>query len=61
VEFSTTGSVCGENDIPFLCNASSTLQIFNTRANDSGEYTCVASNDIGSDVSSANLTVNGKP
>ena len=58
--YSTKGSVCGEHDIPTLCNSSSTLQILNTRAVDSGEYTCVANNDFGRDMASAQLTVNGK-
>jgi len=58
--YSTKGSICGEHDIPILCNSSSMLQILNTRAVDSGEYTCVATNNIGRDVASAQLIVNGK-
>jgi len=60
VVYSTEGSVCGEHDIPALCNSSSTLQILNTRAVDSGEYTCVAVNTIKGDTASAQLTVNGR-
>jgi len=41
------------------CVSSSTLQILNTRAADSGEYTCVATNEAGSDSRSSFLDVHG--
>ena len=36
----------------------STLQVLNTLPNDTGTYTCVATNAAGSDIASAELTVN---
>ena len=58
-----TNSVMGNctiTDPPSQCVSSSTLQILNTRAVDSGEYTCIASNEAGSDTVMINLIVNGK-
>ena len=40
---------CSITDFPSQCVSSSTLQILNARAVDSGEYTCVAINEAGSD------------
>ena len=60
ITYSTEGSVCGKQDLPTLCNSSSRLEILNSRAVDSGEYSCVATNNFGSDMASAELTVNGK-
>ena len=50
---------CTITDPPSQCVSSSRLQILNTRAVDSGEYTCVATNVAGSDRTSATLIVNG--
>ena len=55
---STIGN-CSITDPPSQCVSSSTLQILNTRAVDSGEYTCVATNEAGRDTEAANLIVNG--
>ena len=51
---------CTITDPPSQCVSSSTLQISNTRAVDSGEYTCVATNVAGMDDGTAQLIVNGK-
>ena len=50
---------CNITDPPSQCVSSSTLQILNTRAVDSGEYTCVASNGVGSATAKLHLTVIG--
>ena len=50
---------CTFTDPPSQCVSSSTLQILNTRAVDSGEYTCVATNVAGRDEESISLIVNG--
>ena len=51
---------CTITDPPSQCVSSSRLQILNTRAVDSGEYTCVANNVAGMDDGTAQLIVNGK-
>ena len=56
---STMGN-CTITDPPSQCVSSSRLQIFNTRAVDSGEYTCVANNVAGSVDGTTKLIVNGK-
>ena len=50
---------CTITDPPSQCVSSSTLQILNTRAVDSGEYTCIASNEVGRDTAIFNVIVNG--
>ncbi|XP_065892549.1 peroxidasin-like [Dysidea avara] len=50
---------CTITDPPSQCVSSSTLQILNTRAVDSGEYTCVASNEVGNDTVTAQLIIDG--
>ena len=50
---------CTITDPPSQCVSSSTLQILNTRAVDSGEYTCVANNQAGNDKMMIALVVNG--
>ena len=50
----------GNCNISDPCMSSSTLQILNTRAVDSGEYTCVATNIVGNYSSTTILIVNGK-
>ena len=50
---------CTITDPPSQCVSSSTLQILNTRAVDSGEYTCIATNEAGRNIETANLIVNG--
>ena len=50
---------CSITDPPSQCVSSSTLQILNTRAVDSGEYTCVATNEAGSTFVIAKVTVHG--
>ena len=50
---------CTITDPPSQCVSSSTLQILNTRAVDSGEYTCVANTVAGKDEVIATLIVNG--
>ena len=55
---STIGN-CSITDPPSQCVSSSTLQILNTRAVDSGEYTCLATNEAGRDTKAATLIVNG--
>jgi len=56
---STIGN-CSITDPPSQCVSSNTLQILNTRVVDSREYTCVATNEAGSDAMTASLIVNGK-
>jgi len=51
---------CGINDPPIQCVSSSTLQIFDTKVGDSGNYTCLATNGFGNDSNLASLVVNGK-
>ena len=50
---------CTITDPPSRCVSSSTLQILNTRAADSGEYTCVAANEVGNDTVTAQLIIDG--
>ena len=50
---------CTITDPPSQCVSSSTLQILNTRTVDSGEYTCVASNEVGRDTAILNVIING--
>ena len=49
------------DDCPMFteCVTSSTLIILDTEPHDEGEYTCVANNVVGSDMSEVELTVNG--
>jgi len=51
---------CTITDPPSECVSSSRLEILKTRAVDSGEYTCVASNVAGTDSASTSLIVNGE-
>jgi len=51
---------CTITDPPSQCVLFSTLRILNTKAVDSGEYTCVANNVIGNYSSTTALIVNGK-
>ena len=51
---------CTITDPPSQCVSSSTLQILNTRTVDSGEYTCVVTNEVGNYSSSTILIVNGE-
>ena len=55
---STIGN-CSITDPLSQCVSSSTLQILNTRVVDSGEYTCVATNEAGSDTATVQLIVDG--
>ena len=50
---------CAITDPPSQCETSSTLEIFNTQPADSGEYTCNASNAVGTSIESAELTIIG--
>ena len=50
---------CTITDPPSQCVSSSTLQILNTRAVYSGEYTCVATNEEGIDSTSSFLDIHG--
>ena len=56
---STMGN-CTMTDPRSECVSSSRLEILKTRAVDSGEYTCVASNVAGRDDETTLLIVNGK-
>jgi len=60
VTYLTLGSIRNDKDLPSLCNSSSSLLMFNATATDGGQYTCVATNKIGSIEVSVNLTVDGK-
>ena len=51
---------CTMTDPRSECVSSSKLEILKTRAVDSGEYTCVASNVAGRDDETTLLVVNGK-
>jgi len=59
ITISTIGN-CTPSNSPSQCASSSTLQILSTRAVDSGEYTCVATNKAGSDTATVQLIVNDK-
>jgi len=55
---STVTGKCSSNSTT-QCVSSSTLQILNTRAVDSGEYSCVANNVAGNNSANLLLLVNG--
>ena len=56
----TTMGNCIISDPPSHCETSSLLKIFNLQFSDSGEYTCNASNNVGTITQSAMLTALGK-
>ena len=51
---------CTITDPPSQCVSSSRLQILNTRAVDSGVYSCFATNEAGNVTNEGNLIINGK-
>ena len=55
---SSSNGTCSHLSIS-QCVSSSTLQILNTRVVDSGEYTCVASNEVGNGSANIQLTIQG--
>ncbi|XP_065903000.1 insulin-like growth factor 1 receptor [Dysidea avara] len=57
ITYSTTGSNCSNNDTSDQCVKSSRVYIYNATSKDSGNYTCVASNDYGLKSESLHLTV----
>ena len=59
ITYSTTGSNCSNNDTSDQCVKSSRVYIYNATSKDSGNYTCVASNDYGLKSESLHLTVKG--
>jgi len=59
ITFSDAGSNCSLKDPPEECVRSSTVQIYNTMSTDTGNYTCVVSNDYGEQDRSLYLTVKG--
>jgi len=58
ITYFSTGSSCNDTDPADQCVKSSTVQIHTTTSKDSGNYTCVASNDYGSKAKSLQLIVN---
>jgi len=59
INYTLNGS-CSSGSIN-QCVSSSRLEILNTRAIDSGEYTCVAANGVGRESANVLLTIQGIP
>jgi len=59
ITHNTTGN-CSIADPPSQCVSITTLQIFSAVIGDSAVYTCLATNEAGSNTASLVLTINGK-